>query len=149
MGRGNKKRKQPSNPSSGPTLPMEEPPELPPVKFGDFKLTSNCGPTTTHTEPEKDGGEQEGTEWEPAKKKQKKAKKEPKGRHYPEMGLSPQKLKSAVKISDIQNLALWLVADGIAPQWLMVRVRSALIALVGRSQVLIMKHRINQRSVEP
>ncbi|RPB17491.1 hypothetical protein P167DRAFT_531068, partial [Morchella conica CCBAS932] len=134
MGRGNKKRKQSSNPSSGPTLPMEEPPELPPVKFGDFKLTSNCGPTITHTEPKKGGGEQEGTEWEPAKKKQKKAKKEPKGRNYPEMVLSPQKLKSAVKISDIQNLALWLVADGIAPQWLMVRnkpeIRRAVVLMV-------------------
>lgn len=121
MGRGNKKRKQPNNPSSGPTLPIEEPPELPLVKFGEFKLTSNCGPTTTHTETDKEEEEEGGGEWEPAKKKQKKAKKEPKGRNYPEMLLSPQKLRGAVKISDLQNLALWLVADGVAPQWLMVR----------------------------
>lgn len=59
--------------------------------------------------------------WERAGKRQKKGKPEKK-KNVPEMTLSPQRLKSPVKVTDLQSLVLWLVADGVAPQWLMVKV---------------------------
>lgn len=123
-----RKRKYNSIVAQGPTgaspsAPSEEPPALPIVRFGEFKLTTNAGltrppspsPPAHFKDPEDDG-------WERAGKRQKKSKLE-KTRNIPEMMLSPQRLKSPVKVSDLQNLVLWLVADGTAPQWLMVRVR--------------------------
>lgn len=106
--------------SASPIALAEEPPALPIVRFGEFKLTTNSGMTRppsplAHSEGPEDGG------WERAGKRQKKSKPEKK-KNVPEMSLSPQKLKSPVKVIDLQNLVLWLVADGVAPQWLMVKV---------------------------
>jgi RNA exonuclease 1 len=62
-----------------------------------------------------------GDDWEVAgskrSKKRKKAPAKEKG-NYPEIGHSAHaRLQSYVKIYDLQNLALYLLADGTAPQW--------------------------------
>lgn len=56
----------------------------------------------------------------------KKAKKIPKAGsdNYPSITFSPDsRLQSKIKISDLQNLALYIVADGSGPQWISVRHR--------------------------
>lgn len=106
--------------SASPGAPAEEPSALPVVKFGEFKLTTNSGMTRPPSPPAGSDDPENGG-WERAGKRQKKNKPERK-QDVPEMTLSPQKLKSHVKVADLQNLALWLVADGVAPQWLMVKV---------------------------
>lgn len=123
-----RKRKHNSIVAQGPTgaspnAPSDEPPALPIVRFGEFKLTTNTGMTRPPSPPLALSGDPEDDDdgWERAGKRQKKSKPEKK-RNIPEMVLSPQRLKSPVKVSDLQNLVLWLVADGTAPQWLMVRV---------------------------
>lgn len=128
-----RKRKYTQNPSSAnPTasIPSEEPPALPIVKFGQFKLTMNSGVTRSPTPPNVASTEDEdGGGWERAGKRQKKNKPQRKG-NVPEMALSPQKLKSPVRLADLQNLVIWLVADGVAPQWLMVRVGFLVLSLL-------------------
>lgn len=52
------------------------------------------------------------------KNKKEKASK----REYPEFVVSPQRLKGWVRIADLQMLALNLLADGIAPNWLLIKV---------------------------
>lgn len=53
-------------------------------------------------------------------KRDKKGKEKKKA--YPEFVVSPQKLRGWVRIGDLQMLALNLLADGIAPQWLLIKV---------------------------
>lgn len=124
------------HPSSNPTnrAPLPEPPALPIVKFGEFKLTTNSGTTRAPTPPTQgtSTGEDvdDGGGWEPAGKRQKKSKPE-KRKNVPEMVLSPQRLKTPVKVTDLQGLMLWLVADGTAPQWLLVKVCYCSLYVVG------------------
>lgn len=124
MTKGRKRKHNSIGPNSAPpNAPSDEPPALPIVKFGGFKLTTNVGmtrPPSPFLTRSEDGDDDNG--WERAGKRQKKGKPEKK-RNIAEMVLSPQRLRSPVKVSDLQNLVLWLVADGTAPQWLMVRVR--------------------------
>ena len=67
------------------------------------------------------GGEDE--EGNPSKKRKKAPKKEKKEKDkYPSISHSPNmRLNTSVKLSDVQNLVLYLIADGPAPQWLSVR----------------------------
>lgn len=67
------------------------------------------------------GGEDE--EGNPFKKRKKAPKKEKKEKDkYPSISHSPNmRLNTSVKLSDVQNLVLYLIADGPAPQWLSVR----------------------------
>jgi len=59
------------------------------------------------------------------------AKRHKKSKHkYPSFEVSPTRLKNAVKLSDIQSLALWLLADGIAPQWLLVKNKNEIRGVV-------------------
>nr|POF26204.1 putative exonuclease [Quercus suber] len=65
----------------------------------------------------------------------KKRKKHPKGGNYPSIAHSSHaRLQSCVKLSDLQNLVLYLLADGNAPQWCAVRhhsnVRKVVVLLV-------------------
>lgn len=96
-------------------------PPLPQFTVSTFNLIqsqpNNSGPTTAAPTTENTD------EWEVVHRS-KKAKKEklPKMNSYPELVVSPQKLKRQVQLSDIQGLALWLVADAAGPQWLLVRV---------------------------
>ncbi|PWW72290.1 hypothetical protein C7212DRAFT_302295 [Tuber magnatum] len=123
-----------ASPSSPNAHDAPSPPPLPAVKFGEFKLTSMPGPftsdpitttTTTNTatttataansmggEVGEDGG---GGEWQIAKRHKKSKHK------YPSFEVSPARLKAPVKLSDIQSLSLWLLADGTMPQWLLVK----------------------------
>ncbi|KAK6437404.1 hypothetical protein LTR95_006400 [Oleoguttula sp. CCFEE 5521] len=71
------------------------------------------------------GKADDGGDWEVAgSKRQKRLKKEPtkeKG-NYPSITHSSQaRLQSMVKISDLQNLILYTLADGTGPQWCSVR----------------------------
>lgn len=64
--------------------------------------------------------DQEGEEGHPMKKRKKAPKKEKD--KYPSISHSPNmRLNTSVKLSDIQGLVLYLIADGLAPQWLSVR----------------------------
>ncbi|KAK5002679.1 hypothetical protein LTR60_007031, partial [Cryomyces antarcticus] len=59
--------------------------------------------------------------WQTVNRKLKKQKKEKAG-NYPSIAHSAQaRLQSFVKIGDLQNLILYLLADGTAPQWVSVR----------------------------
>ncbi|TKA63615.1 hypothetical protein B0A49_10434 [Cryomyces minteri] len=72
--------------------------------------------------------------WQTVNRKSKKQKKEKAG-NYPSIAHSAQaRLQSFVKIGDLQNLVLYLLADGTAPQWVSVRhhaeVRKAVVLMV-------------------
>lgn len=63
---------------------------------------------------------------EPPAKKAKKEKKIPKAQsqNYPSITFSADsRLQAQIKISDLQNLALYILADGSGPQWISVRHR--------------------------
>ncbi|KAK6437789.1 hypothetical protein LTR95_006019, partial [Oleoguttula sp. CCFEE 5521] len=72
-----------------------------------------------------DGKADDGGDWEVAgSKRQKRLKKEPRKEkgNYPSITHSSQaRLQSMVKISDLQNLILYTLADGTGPQWCSVR----------------------------
>nr|POF12863.1 putative exonuclease [Quercus suber] len=76
----------------------------------------------------------DGNEWETVEGR-KKRKKHPKGGNYPSIAHSSHaRLQSCVKLSDLQNLVLYLLSDGNAPQWCAVRhhtnVRKVVVLLV-------------------
>ncbi|KAK3050020.1 hypothetical protein LTR09_008675 [Extremus antarcticus] len=104
----------------------------------DFRLdnTPSMGETVAHlrrsadAESPKEEGQQPSAgnfdgagEWhkvERSKKRKKHAKKE--GDNYPAIYHSSQnRLQSFVKVGDLQNLVLYLLADGSSPQWCAVR----------------------------
>jgi RNA exonuclease 1 len=92
--------------------------------------------TTTTTEEEERKDPDNGDDWEVAggsKRSRKRSKKAPakeKG-NYPEIGHSAHaRLQSYVKIYDLQNLVLYLLADGTAPQWCSVRHHSGVKKVV-------------------
>ena len=67
-----------------------------------------------------DGGEWEVAESHRSKKRKKMPKKE--GGNYPSISHSSHsRLQTFVKLGDLQNLALYVLADGTAPQWCAVR----------------------------
>ncbi|CAZ86130.1 unnamed protein product [Tuber melanosporum] len=119
------------------------PPPLPAIKFGEFKLTSTSGPftpnpvttttitntatttaTTVNSMGREVGEDDGGGEWQIAKRHKKSKHK------YPSFEVSPARLKNAVKLSDIQSLVLWLLADGTAPQWLLVKNKNEIRGVV-------------------
>ena len=78
---------------------------------------------------QKDGG----GEWTTVEHRNKKRKKQPKKEkgNYPEIAhASHARLQSFVKISDLQNLVLYCLADGTAPQWVYVRHHNAIKKVV-------------------
>lgn len=95
------------------------------------------GTATTTTEEVKDpskNNNDEGDDWEVASskraKKRKKAPTKEKG-NYPEISHSAHaRLQSYVKIYDLQNLVLYLLADGTAPQWCSIRHHSGVKKVV-------------------
>lgn len=76
----------------------------------------------------------DGGEWQTAESKgMKKRKKLPKkdGGNYPAVSHSASaRLQSFVKLSDLQNLALYMLADGTAPQWCAVKHHSSVRRVV-------------------
>ena len=84
------------------------PPPLPQIDVPAFQLSTND-----------DGNDTEDSQTKHATKKPKK-EKQPR-RVVPEFCVSPAKMKRVVRVSDLQQLVLWLLADGIAAQWLLVK----------------------------
>jgi RNA exonuclease 1 len=75
----------------------------------------------------------DGDSREPLSQGKKKRRKNPaKGTsNYPSIYHSPNaRLQSNIKISDLQNLVLYLLADGTAPQWVAIRQRNAIKKVV-------------------
>ena len=102
-GHGSQDRKTTS--SSG-VIPS--PPPLPQLDVPAFRLaTSN------------NGNESDDSKVQHRKKKPKKEKQAV--RDVPEFCVSPAKLKRVIRVSDLQELVLWLLADGVASQWLLVK----------------------------
>lgn len=48
--------------------------------------------------------------------------KKPKKEKQPKITIKPEALKQPLKIKDIQELILWVFADGINPKWAFVQV---------------------------
>lgn len=96
------------------TLAQLQLPDLP-----AFKLTSNnCASGT-----DKNG--QSSEEWQTVdrrSKKQKGVSEEKLGESkYPGLSFAGHKLQASIKINDLQALVLYVLADGISPQWIAVR----------------------------
>jgi RNA exonuclease 1 len=89
---------------------------------------------TTTGETLKDPSNDNGDDWEVAgskrSKKRKKAPTKEKG-NYPEISYAAHaRLQSYVKIYDLQNLVLYLLADGTAPQWCSIKHHSGVRKVV-------------------
>lgn len=103
------------------TLARLELPDLP-----IFKLTSDR-PSSRDKESPKERNDDPSDELQTVEGRQsKKAKRVPSAQstNYPSLNFHPDsKLQSQIKISDLQGLALYILADGTSPQWISVRHR--------------------------
>ena len=82
--------------------------------------TQESGRSSRDDDDGDDGGEWEVAESHRSKKRKKMPKKE--GSNYPSISHSSHsRLQSFVKLGDLQNLVLYMLADGTAPQWCAVR----------------------------
>jgi RNA exonuclease 1 len=126
-GSNNKKRKNREESTSNQlginqTLSLLRQPDLP-----EFHLTSSRRPSQD-SESSKDEEANSSHEWQTVEngRPKKKAKKIPKANssNYPaiEFGVDAR-LQSQIKISDLQNLVLYILADGTSPQFVSVRHR--------------------------
>ena len=93
----------------------------------------------------------EGGEWQTVHKKRKKLPKQ--DGNYPSITHSPNsRLQSYVKISDLQNLTLYLLADGTSPQWCAVRhhanVRKVVVLMVPGLEADMFNGKIPLKPVE-
>ncbi|KAL7269559.1 hypothetical protein RUND412_007776 [Rhizina undulata] len=141
---GSKKRKNRSNHYEGPVKRAEGKyakdkspspfPPLPVISVPQFQLTysgSALAGTAIQTTTQNTAvamsaalpsSVDEGGEWEEVTRNKKAKKgKSSRDRNYPEFAISPTKLRKTVHLGDLQGLVMWLVADGVAPQWLLVR----------------------------
>lgn len=91
------------------------------------RLSSTEAHATNAPQGERKAGDDadDGGNWEVAEsrsaKKRKKAPSQEKG-NYPAIGHSSHaRLQTFVKVSDLQNLTLYLLADGTSPQWCSIR----------------------------
>ncbi|KAL3420985.1 RNA exonuclease [Phlyctema vagabunda] len=118
-------------PSTGTALPLPLQPALP-----KFNLTSTSRTNLDPASPE-DGDGASSQEWttiengRPAKKL--KTKKIPKthSANYPSIKFSPTaRLQTFVKVSDLQSLLLYILADGTSPQWVSVAHRNEIRKVV-------------------
>ncbi|KFY93259.1 hypothetical protein V498_04509 [Pseudogymnoascus sp. VKM F-4517 (FW-2822)] len=122
--RGNKRKRDDNDSgigSMGQTLALLQQPDLP-----TFNLISKEAPKEDGKNSD-EKREESGEGWETIKERPaKKAKKIPKPHslNYPSITFSADsRLQSQIKISDLQNLVLYLLADGSGPQWVSVRHR--------------------------
>ncbi|TVY82208.1 putative exonuclease, partial [Lachnellula suecica] len=97
-------------------------PELP-----EFNLTSASRPSDTPALVKFDiGGSNDGGEWQTVEHRSKKTKKIPKAHsgNYPAIEFSKEsRLQSQIKLSDLQNLILYILTDSPSPQFVSVRHR--------------------------
>lgn len=104
----------------GSTLSLLRQPDLPAFNLTD---ANRCSPEPRPAAPEPAVS---APEWQTVEHASKKQKKIPKAHssNYPSITFSTDsRLQSQIKISDLQNLVLYLLADGTAPQWVSVRHR--------------------------
>lgn len=77
--------------------------------------------STRSRSPAQQGASDDGGEWTTVDRSSKRHKKNIQ-QNYPQITHAPNaRLQSFVKISDLQNLVLYLLADGNGPQWISVR----------------------------
>lgn len=115
-----KKRTHDESVASDP-LPLPQQPELP-----EFNLTSARPASRDSTTSKNDGNvSEEG--WQKVERPKKKPKKTPKAntKNYPAIDFSAKdsRLSGQIKISDLQSLVLYILADGSSPQFVSVRHR--------------------------
>lgn len=127
--RGNKKRKRREENTSS-RVGMANTPQLPrQLDLPEFSLTSATSSRSREARSPKDEGDNGTDEWQTIEngRPKKKAKKLPKegSDNYPAITFSSSsRLQSQIKISDLQTLALYILADASAPQFVSVRHRN-------------------------
>jgi len=88
--------------------------------------------TTTSCGSDKNG--QSSEEWQTidrwSKKQQVASTKERRESKFPQLSFAGHKLQTSIKISDLQALVLYALADGISPQWISVRQHSRIVKVV-------------------
>src|SRR5690606_19508829 len=103
-------QEKPSKPEGSRTVlpPLPSLPDLPKFNLND------SGPVTTAP-----GAEEDNEGWQ-----QPKRPKKEKTRHgdRPAFQMSPIKVKHKLRVKELQELIIWLLAEGKAPQWLAVLV---------------------------
>ncbi|KAF8428386.1 hypothetical protein EV426DRAFT_341114 [Tirmania nivea] len=133
-GQSNQDRKATS--SSGVIL---SPPPLPQLDVPAFRLAINSN-----------GNESDDLKMQNPKKKPKKEKQVV--RDAPEFCVSPAKLKRVIRVSDLQELVLWLLADGVASQWLLVKrkqdIRKAVVVMVPGLDMALLDGTVDLTSVD-
>ncbi|RPA82616.1 hypothetical protein BJ508DRAFT_414036 [Ascobolus immersus RN42] len=114
----------PKEPSPLPALPSL--PELP-----SFKLNS-WGPTVNVAPDNNENAEDDNEGFEEVRRVKKQKIKDVS--NAPGFYLSPLRLKCKVKVSALRELALWIVGEGVAPQWLLVKgkpeIKRAVVCMV-------------------
>jgi RNA exonuclease 1 len=131
-GQNDRKRKhgyESSPVGMGSTLPLLQQPDLPAFNLTSERssLERNSGNRDDEAEPSQDWQLVEGGQ-------RKKPKKIPKAHssNYPTITFSSEsaRLQSQIKISDLQGLVLYILADGTSPQWISVRHRNEIRKVV-------------------
>ena len=108
-------------------------------------LTPNSASTTTTASPTSQAADSDGGEWQTVDGRGKRAKKQKRTKqnvvgkrrkdNYPALAYSElHRLKSSIKIFELQSLVLYCLADGTSPQWLSVKhhtqVKKAVVLLI-------------------
>jgi RNA exonuclease 1 len=107
----------------GSTLPLLQQPDIPAFNLTSERFRSEQGTDSRHADIDNQ------QEWQTVEHQQRKKPKKipkPNSDNYPVIAFSTQssRLQSQIKISDLQNLVLYLLADGTSPQWIAVRNRN-------------------------
>jgi RNA exonuclease 1 len=109
-------------------VPLRQP-DLP-----EFNLTSASRPSQDYASPRDENEDSKNSrEWQTVEPRSKKAKKIPKthSSNYPAIEFSKDsRLQSQIKISDLQNLVLYILTDAPSPQFVSVRHRPEIRKLV-------------------
>jgi len=113
-------------PGMGQALPPLRQPDIP-----EFNLTSQRPASQGSERPTLSGGNGQLVENEPPKKKAKKLPKRD-SENYPRISFSSKdaRINSYIKISDLQNLVLYILADGTSPQFVSVKHRNQIRKVV-------------------
>jgi RNA exonuclease 1 len=154
-GQNDRKRKhgyESSPVGTGSTLPLLQQPHLPAFNLTSERssLEQNSGNRDGEADPSQDWQLVEGGQ-------RKKPKKIPKAHssNYPTITFSsePARLQSQIKISDLQGLVLYILADGTSPQWISVRhrneIRKVVVLMVpGLERVMFEKSLTPEKQLE-
>lgn len=150
-GHNERKRKHVNESSSvgmGSTLPLLQQPDLP-----AFNLTSERSSLERDLKS-RDAEMQESQDWQQVEGgRRKKAKKIPTANstNYPSITFSAEsaRLQSQIKISDLQGLVLYILADGTSPQWISVRHRNEIRKVVVLMVPGLERSLFNEQSLAP